>query len=177
MDQMNYQDQPITDLPRRESQMPYDQAYSPVNFNTSLTLDEIDVFRKRLIHNISELNINKHRLRGDEYNQLINYHNYALNILNNMQNIKRVELANPYNRNMYSVMGGQVQPGIDTINPYETQMKVIYLPDGRTKLIPNDQFAKHYKEEWETQFSEQLINPPTYTLPPNNCWALPRKGQ
>lgn len=170
-------DQAGHDIPRQLNQMPYDQAYSPVNFNTSMTLDEIDVFRKPLIDNIARLSMNKHRIRTEEYNQLMNYHNYALNILNNMQNIKQVEMANPYNRNMYSVMGGQVQPGIDSINPYEKGLKVIYQPDGRTKLISTDDFAKHYKEEWETQFSENLINPPAYTIPPNNCWALPRKSE
>jgi len=155
--------------------MPYDQAYSPINFNTNLNIDEIDVFRKRLIVNIAELNLNKHRLRADEFNQLTNYHHYALNILNNMQNIKRVELANPYNRNMYGVMGGQAQPGIETINPYETNLKVIYKNDGRTQLITGDEFAKKYKEEWETQFDENLINPPSYMIPPSNCWNLPQK--
>ena len=128
---------------REVSQMPFNQAYSPTNFNTSLTLDEIDVLRKPLIENIARLNLNKARLRGDEYNQLINYHNYTLNILNNMQNIKQVELANPYNRNMYSVVHGQPQPGIDSINPYEQNLQVNYLRDGRTKLIAGDDQPKN----------------------------------
>lgn len=160
---------------RQVENMPYNQAYSPTNFNTSLNIDEIDVFRKRLIQNIAELNLNKHRLRADEFNQLSNYHNYALNILNNMQNIKQVEMANPYNRNMHSVMGGQAQPGIESINPYEKQLKVIYLNDGRTKLIAGDENSKKYKEEWETQFDENLINPPSFMIPPSNCWTLPQK--
>ncbi len=158
---------------KKIDQMPYDQAYTINNFNTSLNIDEIDVFRKRLIVNISELNINKHRLRGDEFNQLTNYHHYALNILNNMQNIKQVEMANPYNRNMYSVMGGQPQPGIESINPYETNLKVIYKKDGRTQLISGNEEGGKYKAEWMTQFDENIINPPSYSIPPNNCWALP----
>lgn len=156
-------------------EMPYNQAFSPLNFNTSLDLNELDVFRKRLIENIAQLNLNKNRIRNEEYNQLVNYHSYALNILNNMQNIKQVELANPYNRNMYSVVGGQIQPGIETINPYEKNLKVIYKKDGRTKIVSGDDYAKKYKEEWETQFSENLINPPSYTMPPSNCWNLPQK--
>src|SRR5258706_15284295 len=111
---------------RSIDQMPFDQAFSPANFNTSLNLDEIDVFRKRLIHNIADLNLNKHRIRTGEFNQLTNYHHYCLNILNNMQNIKQVEMSNPYNRNMVNLLG-QAQPGIESINPYEKKMKVIYL--------------------------------------------------
>ena len=110
--------------------MSYNQAYSPTNFNTSLNIDEMDVLRKRLIQNIADLNLNKHRLRADEFNQLTNYHHYALNILNNMQNIKQVEMANPYNRNMQSVMGGQAQPGIESINPYEKKLNYLQEKKG-----------------------------------------------
>ena len=155
--------------------MPLGQAYSPSNFNTSLNLDEIDVYRKRLIQNLSDLNMNKHRFRTDEWNQLTNYHNYCLNILNNMQNIKQVEMANPYNRNMYNVMGGQAQPGIESINPYEKNLKVIYKRDGRTEVMGTDDYAKKFTQEWETQFDENIINPPSYMIPPSNCWNLPQK--
>lgn len=161
---------------RSISKMPYNEAYGPLNFNTTLNIDEIDVYRKRLIHNIADLNLNKHRFRTDEYNQLMNYHQYSLNILNNMQNIKQVELSNPYNRNMSSVMGGQAQPGIESINPYESGLKVIYKRDGSTQLISEDDYAKKFKYEWEEQFNSNLINPPSYIMPPSNCWGLPRNN-
>jgi hypothetical protein len=162
-------------LPKLHQKTHYDQAYSPMDFNTSMTVDELDHFRKRLIANISELNLNKHRIRTNEFNQLTNYHHYALNILNNMQNIKRVEMSNPYNQNMRQVMGGQAQPGIETLNPYEGQMKVIYDSNGRTQLVTQDEFSQGYKEEWETQFDENILNPPSFQIPPSNCWNLPQK--
>jgi hypothetical protein len=155
---------------------PYNQAYSPLNFNTSLNIDEIDVFRKRLIANMSDLNLNKHRLRAGEFDTLSNYHNYALNVLNNMQNIKKVEDQNPYNRNMQSVMGGQAQPGIENLAGYGNNLKVIYNPDGRTQIISTDDYSKKYKQEWEKSFDEGLINPPSFMIPPSNCWNLPKKN-
>lgn len=173
---MSSQQQSSKGQNRMVDKMPYDQAYGPLNFNTTLNIDEIDVFRKRLIQNIADINLNKHRFRTDEFNQLMNYHQYSLNILNNMQNIKQVELANPYNRNMQSVMGGQAQPGIETINPYEQGLKVIYKRDGTTELITEDGYAKKFKQEWESQFNQNLINPPSYMIPPSNCFALPRKN-
>lgn len=154
----------------------YDQAYSAQNFNTSLSVDELDQFRKRLVQNIAELNLHKSRIRVNEFNQLTNYHHYALNILNNMQNIKRVEMNNPYNQNMRKVMNeGRAQPGIETLNPYEDQLKVVYDDNGRTKLVSQNDFSQSYKEEWETQFDENILNPPSYQIPPSNCWNLPQK--
>ena len=36
-------------------------------------------------------------------------------------------------------------------------------------------YAKKFTQEWETQFDENLINPPSYMIPPSNCWNLPQK--
>jgi hypothetical protein len=158
---------------RLVDKIPYNQAYSPNNFETSLSIPEIDVFRKRLLQNIGELNLNRHRIRTDDFNQLMNYHQYTLNTLDNMTNVKYVEMNNPYNQNMKSLVGGQAQPGLETLNPYENSLKVIYKRDGTTQIISRDDYAKKFKAEWESQFNESLINPPSESMPPNNCWALP----
>ena len=92
-----------------------------------------------------------------------------------MMNIKQVEMNNPYNQSMRQVMGGQAQPGIETINPYEGQMKVIYDSRGQTQIVTQDEFSKAYKEDWETQFDENVLNPPSFMIPPSNCWNLPQK--
>ena len=148
----------------------YHQAYSPINMKMGLSMNEIDIFRKRLLQNLSELNINKHLLRTGDYNQLINYHNYSLNILNNMQNIKHVEINNPFNINMENVMGHRAQSGIETINPYEKNLKIICSNDGKTQIVDSDPYKNQIKQEWEAQFDDNIINPPTYIMPPNNYW-------
>jgi len=155
--------------------------FSSLNYNTDVSTTQIDSFRKRLIWNISELNMTKGKIRPEEFNQLMNYHQYALNILNNMLNIKAVEQSNPYNVNaqVQAVPTGRgVQPMVVTNNPYEQNLKVVYQPDGRTKIINMDELSRRYKQEWETQFDENIINPPSYIIPPSNCWGLPdRKDQ
>ncbi len=145
-------------------------GYSSLNSNTTLDLDEIDVFRKRLIQNLADLNLNKHRFKTHDFNQLSNYHQYSLNILNNMQSIRQVEMSNPYNRNMQNVRGAQ-QPTFETINPYTDELKVIYKRDGSTQIISTNDYEKKFIQEWEQQFNSNMINPPSYFVPPNNCWA------
>jgi hypothetical protein len=146
--------------------------FSALNYNTSLTSAQIDVFRKRLIANIADLNLTKGKFRTEEFNQLMNYHQYSLNILNNMLNIKAVEQTSPYAR---GIMGPHetVQPTILTNNPYEQNLKVVYQPDGRTKIVNMDELSKSFKQSWELQFDEQIHNPPSYIIPPSNCWGLP----
>jgi hypothetical protein len=145
-------------------------GYSSLNSNTTLDLDEIDVFRKRLIQNLADLNLNKHRFKTHDFNQLSNYHQYSLNILNNMQNIRQVEMSNPYNRNMQNVRGAN-QPAFETINPYTDNLKVIYKRDGSTQIIGENEHEKKFVGEWETMFSSNMINPPSFLVPPNNCWS------
>ena len=64
------------------------QAYGYNNPMTSITTDEIEAMRKRLLDNISDLNKNKNRMKPDEYFQLSNYHHYALTIFDNMIIVK-----------------------------------------------------------------------------------------
>jgi hypothetical protein len=159
---------------KTQDHIPYDKAYSDFNLNTSFSLEQIDMLRQPLIQQIATLNLNKHRLRSDEYHQLVNYHNYALNILNNMKNIKQVEMLNPYNQHVYGSVKHNPQPSIDSINPYGQNMKVVYQSDGRTKIVPlkDDMGSKKYKGEWETQFDENIHNPPSYMIPPSNKFVL-----
>ena len=155
--------------------MPYNQAYAPLNLNSGPNTEQIDTLRKRLLQNMSELNSNKHIIKTGDYNQLMNYHTFSLNILNNMLNIKHVEMSNHYNINMRSVTGGQAQPGIETINPYEKNLQLIYSNDGKTQIINSNEQNNRTKQEWEIQFDENIINPPSYIIPPSNQWNLPRK--
>lgn len=143
---------------------------SAFDFVTSLNLDEIDTLRKPLEQNIARLLLAKARIRPNEFEQLNNYHQYALNILNNMENIKRVENNNPYNRNMMSVVKGQYE---DVINPYGVADTAITDRNGNVKIVPASPFQRQYQQEWMNQFDAQLINPPAYVIPPQNQWALP----
>ena len=55
--------------------------YGQNNPVAPITIPEVDQMRKRLLDNISDLNANKLRMHADEYFQLLNYHQYALTIL------------------------------------------------------------------------------------------------
>ena len=116
-----------------------------------LMISEVDIMRKRLFDNISDLNANKYRIRSDEYNQLLNYHHYALTILDNIKIISQSEIN-------------------DHSNPYDRKPDIIYNRDGRI-ITPSGK--PRFKGEWESQFDENIINPPCYTIPPSNVWGLP----
>ncbi len=147
-----------------------DPAYSSLSPNSNLSVSEIDVFRKRLMANLAELNLNKARIKVHDFNQLSNYHQYALNILNNMQSIRYVEMNNPYNHNMQSLRG-QNQPTFETINPYASQVSAVYKRDGSVEVVSPEQYSQKYVAEWHEQFDANMINPPSYIQPSNNCWA------
>lgn len=156
------------------SLMPLGNAYTALNPTQTLEVDEIATLRSRLLQNIAEINNKKYSLSAGDYNQLKNYHYYALNILNNMLNIKHVQMSNPYNRNMEMVNGNRAQPGIENLNPYN-QLTMMTLPGGQSQIMTKNDYSKTLTKEWENQFDENVINPPCYTLPPSNCWNLPQR--
>jgi hypothetical protein len=138
--------------------------------NTSVSAEQLQQWRQRLLQNIGELNSNKYKLKTDDFNQLNNYHNYALNILSNMSKIKSYEQSNQYNRNMRQVMG-QAGTYVDSLSP---DMKVVYNYDGSTSIMPKNrsQRAKETQGEWNRQFDEQVINGTMETLPPNGYYGM-----
>jgi hypothetical protein len=152
----------------------YDTVYGQNNPVTPLRPAEIDQMRKRLFDNISDLNGNKQRMRPDEYLQLLNYHHYALTILDNMKIIRRAEMSDPYNRNMG--LTARPRSNIETINPLEDKLKVVYKRDGRATIVDTTGNDKSkFKGEWEKQFDEQVYNPPAMgTIVSSNLWGLPQ---
>lgn len=160
--------------PSHSQPMSFNSAYGQNNPIAPISPDEIDKMRKRIIDNVSDLNGNKHRLHPDQYHQLLNYHHYALTILNNIKLIQHAEMSDPYNHNMKITK--PLQSNIETINPYEEKLRVVYGKDGKARFVDTSG-AKHnrFKGEWESQFDEQVYNPPCYSLPPSNVFGLPQK--
>lgn len=125
-----------------------DIPYSELNFNTTIEADELNILRKRLQENIGFINYNKQRIRSQEYTQLMNFHQMALSTLNNMIMIKQVEKTNPY------------QSRSDKVSYYDSK--------GHIQNVNYNSIKKN--EGWETQFDQNLINPPCYMLPPTGCF-------
>lgn len=153
----------------------YNQPYNLINYNTTLSPSEINVMRKRLIDNISELNLNKNRVRPAEFSQLLNYHHYLLNIYNNILNIKKVEYSNPYVQNTNTLLG-KPKSGFETINPDidNRNVEIVYDINGIAHIVDKTQ-NPIIKNEWETQFDTNVLNPPSYIIPPQNNYQLKPK--
>jgi len=126
-----------------------DTPCKSLNFNTTLQPQEINRLRDNLIQNIGFLNLNRRKIRPNEYTTLFNYHQYALDTFNNMLKIQEVSARNPF--------------GTAADNPVED---LVYNEKGILEQRPKRQF----KEEWEHQFDSNLVNPPCYTLPPSGCF-------
>lgn len=142
-----------------------------INPTRPIQSSDIDVFRRRLFANITDLQQNKHRIRPDDYHQLLNYHQYALTIFDNIKIINQAEFSDPFNRNMYNVIGDNQLSNIENISPYGNNMKVIYQKDGR--VISDDLKNHKFKGEWEQQFDSDIMAKPCYIYPPLNYWGLP----
>ena len=142
-----------------------DSPYSSLNLNTTIEVDELNQLRQRLQQNIGFINLNRPRIRHQEFTQLMNYHQYALNVLNNMINVKKVEYNNPYNRNVRNFRAGE---RTTPIHSPSMNTGAIYDDRGAVKIVTPQDFK--IKEEWETQFDQNIINPPCYIPFPTNCF-------
>jgi hypothetical protein len=127
------------------------------NFQTSLSTEEIQKMRQNIMSTIGELNVKKRLIHSHDYNNLVNHLDYSLNIFNNMLMAKKLEKKNPYQKCNY--------------NPYQTNQTVLHNTDGTTTTIVDERDIK-MTNEWEKQFESNVINPPVYTLPPQNIWNI-----
>lgn len=137
----------------------------------TLSLTEIDKFRNGIISLLRDLELKKYQIRSHDHTKLVNHLNFSLEVLDNMVNIKRVEMADPYNHwNAQPTTNYMLDPRADVKN-------VIYNPDGTTRII-DSMTRPTITEEWQRQFDEsQLINPPCYMMPPQNLSSIPRIKQ
>ena len=143
---------------------------SSIDYNnniTSLTIEEINVMRQRVIDNLADLNLKKHKMKPNDFTTLMNYHKYVLNTMNNMVNVKTVEMNNAYGKRV----GSNYQKG-----QYEQNNKrVVTNYDGTTSVVDVSQL-KESTEEWAAPFSQTLlVNPPSFIYPPQNVYTVPAK--
>lgn len=127
----------------------------------TLSLKKIDEMRKNLLDNLRLIEQNKHLIKSHDRMKLMNHHNYALQTLDNMVSIRKVEMSNPYYQGMAPMTKGSQSY---RIKPH-TNRTIVYNKDGSTTFVNNNQINTT-GEEWETQFDQsQLINPPCYVMP------------
>jgi len=170
---MTYQTQNSYSVLRGKNLVP-DVPYSELNFNTTIEVDELNQLRQRLEQNIGYININRQRIRHQEFNQLMNYHQYALNTLDNMIQIKKVEYNNPYNQNARRYRMGQLVTPFQSLESTEAPDSAIYDDKLRVKVVKPNSFR--HREEWEMQFDQNVINPPCYLIPPTSCYGQKTDG-
>ena len=137
-----------------------DTPFTSLNFNSTLRPQELNKLRDNLMQNIGFLNANRNKIRFSEFSTLANYHQYALNTLNNMLKIKEVEAKNPFTGNLQEC--GERNPVED----------LVYNDRGLLEQRDKREFI----EEWEHQFNTNLVNPPCYSLPPSNCFKPRTSG-
>jgi len=141
-----------------------DAQYSPLNLNTDLSVGEINEMRKNLELNMGFLSANKQRIRHQEYLQLMNFQQFALNVMNNMLNLRMIEKDVTYNKNVrrYSNLDESIEKIDDMCMTNNTSA---YYND-KGAICAVDRRTIRNKEGWEKQFDANLINPPCYMLPP-----------
>jgi hypothetical protein len=137
------------------------------SFNASMTIPEIDKLRTRLMLNISDMNVLKAKMTSSDFTQLMNYHQYCLNIFNTMINTRKVMEADTYALNQ-----GPYTNDVCIDNPVRGRKTLIYTPDGSSKIIGENELCRK-NEEWEQQFTPSTMqSPPHYSFPPSNVWNI-----
>ena len=143
--------------------MAYNDLYS---FRATIPMCDIDKMRKRIMDNIAELNLKRNLMLPSDFTQLMNHHQYILNIYNNIINVKKVEQSDPFAPSYQGWVKQQYQA-----DPNKGKQILIYNPDGTTRFIEESSLCKN--EEWEAQFDKSLLlNPPSYVYPPNNVYNI-----
>ena len=107
---------------------------------------DLQILIDNIQKNITYLQTHKTYLQPENYHNLNNYHHYILNLLND---IKGIQL--PINK--YKGPRNNINTG--------TQFPSQPCP-WNSPSCP-----------WETQFDQNIHNPPTYQITPNNIWAKP----
>jgi len=130
------------------------------------SLKDIDHLRNNIMANLKFIELNKHQFKRHDQSQLANYHNFILTILDNMINVKKVEMNDPYNSWATGKQTKATPAGSRT---------VVYNPDGTTTLIPTGK--RSTGEPWERQFRQNVLNPPCYMMPPQNLYGIPQIKQ
>ena len=112
-----------------------------------LKIEDINELRKNIIQNSTKLTELKHQIKSSDYTQLMNYHYYILNTLNNMVNTRTVELNQSYGKlKQASMYPGSYEPN---------NMHLVTRCDGRTSVM-NTKNADAITQEWATPFSNEL---------------------
>lgn len=134
----------------------------------TISINQIDQLRRNILANLKMMELNKPLFRSHDYLKLMNHHNFILETLDNMINIKKVEMNDPYN-------SWNATPSSRTVlDPSATRQQVIYNRDGTTRIV-NVASLDATGEEWEKQFDQRfLLNPPCYMMPPQNLSGIPR---
>ena len=124
--------------------------------NSNLSIEDIDKMRQNIINNIALFNLNKSKIAQNEFNVLMNYHYFNLNILDNIKLVKLAQLRNPINNAVFQLTK------YDSKESYNNnELKDLYKTPKMTNL-------------WDLQFDPMVINPQCETLPSSNVWALNR---
>ena len=142
--------------------MSWNDLYS---FRAALPVSEIDRMRTRIIENIAELNLKRSTMLPNDFTLLMNTHQYALNLYNNMINTKKVEQQDPY-----APKHDCYKKNKNLLDPYKGKTTIVYNQDGTTKIVSESELCRT-NDEWESQFDPSLLlNPPSYVFPPQNVY-------
>ena len=128
---------------------PHHQTSAMTNGPPQQNLDSrtIATLKSNLLKNMQLLLVNRTNLRPGQLEALTNHHNFLIDFLNDMETVQNLENTDANNQ----------------------WMKPFSIDSGR---MPDKGRAK---QEWETQFDENLnLNPPCYIMPPQSITGLDR---
>jgi hypothetical protein len=137
------------------------------SFNASASIADINQLRSRLEQNIGQMTMMRAKFDSSDFTQLMNYHQYCLNIFDNMINTRKVMESDTY----YSTQP-PVTMDFCVDNPVLGRKMLVWNQDGTTKIIGENDLCRK-NEEWERQFTPSMLqNPPMWTFPPSNVWNI-----
>ena len=126
----------------------------------SLKMSEIEMMRGNLLALNDFVYKNRFNMQQDDGRQLMNHFNYALDILSTMANKLSIQLTEAcYSPSCYT-------DGVT--KPYGKTLLYDLNNSGRTVIVSPATLPRT-TDGWERQFDDKLLlNPPCYTIPPQN---------
>ncbi|MHB1952758.1 MAG: hypothetical protein ACYCOU_03330 [Sulfobacillus sp.] len=140
----------------------------------NLSVPEIDCLRHDLIDLIAKVNLNRSKIGSTDYRNLMNNLQFSLTVTNNMLN-RKLASQGAYGSSGMPKIGlpaARVLGNRSVESVRSSSGSSSSSGSGSGSGAGTNKGTTGNAPEWEKQFQDNLLNPPSYLVPPSNVWNV-----